>query len=345
MAGRILGPWNSAFDSNGDPISGSTIEFKVNGTSTNKAAYLSAADANAATNPITSQTADAAGRFDPAFGPDDAKYRVIWKDAAGVTIETYDDVEVQGSTSGLIYRDLDTNGRYQVSGDGGENKVWHGDPVGDDSGGSATYSGWDGTQGDDLVFDFASVNVTGDLGVDGVITERGYALARVLVDSGSETSQASVDIALPATFEEYELVLSEVQLSADRSMLACRAGFGAPATFETSGSYWLSYTHTTTNVTQTTGIVIPLTHQMELPQVKTVLRYRIWTPGLSIDGGGFYQGDVGSGSVQTLVRAAGKWSNNLNKATAIRLLAAVAYNDLTAAGNVAFDWKLYGIAT
>jgi hypothetical protein len=344
MAGRILGPWNPALDADGEPISGSTIEFFSNGTLTAKAAYASAADANAATNPITSQTADAAGRFDPAFGPDDQKYRVRWKDAAGSTIETYDDVEVQGETEGQSY-DFDSDGRYRVFGAGGKVQIETGDPTGDNTGGDARMGGWDSTQGTTFVLDFADVDVTGGLDVVGNVTEGGYRLARVLVDSGSETTQASVDITLPATFEEYELILSEVQLDTDRSILACRAGFGAGPTFQTSSNYYSTYVYDAVPLATSIGLVIPLTHQMDVPQVKTVLRYRIRTDAMSIEGGGHYQGDIGAGAVQTIVQAAGKWSNNTAKATAIRLLAAISSTNATAAGNVAFDWELYGIST
>lgn len=343
MAGRILGPWNSAFDSNGDPISGSTIEFKVNATSTAKNAYASAADANAATNPITSQTSDAAGRFAPAFGPDDAKYRVVWKDSAGATIRTFDDVEVQGSTSGEIYKDLDSDGRFQIVGaSSGKVQMEFGDPTGDDTGGDARIGGWDSTQGTTLELDFATVTTTGnesvagDVDVGGSLTVGTYEIGLVRVGSNTATAQTTYDVALPTDSNLYFMTITNFSVATDRERLAYRVGYGSPSTIRTTD---YAYTNTINSAGTVSGAsggsaaTAPLTADMEgATQNYQALKLWISTPGGNVGYSGSYTGDVGAGAVRHFISGEGWNEGNTNAATSIRFLA-VGSGGVTPSGN------------
>lgn len=74
-----------ALDTNGNPISGATWNFYDTGTTTPRAVTNAAGVSLGAT-----QTADAAGRFAPAYFNDTYIYRAILKDAGGATIKDVD---------------------------------------------------------------------------------------------------------------------------------------------------------------------------------------------------------------------------------------------------------------
>jgi hypothetical protein len=332
MAGRIDGPWNPALDANGDPISGATIEFKLTQTNTAKAAYPSAADANAATNAFTSQTADAAGRFDPAFGPDDARYRVVWKDAAGATIETYDDVEVQGSTSGEIYRDLDSNGRFQVYGADGKGQLEFGDPTGDDTGGDGRIGGWDSTQGTTLEIDFADVTTTGNdsvagnSAIGGELTVGGLEVGLLRVGSGTATAQTTFDVALPTDSESYIMDIRAFSVATDREILAFRAGFATPSVIRSTDYAYVQTRNSAGTPSGGSGGSLtqaPLTWEMNEATINhQALRLRISTRGGNVSCIGSYEGDVGAGAVRSSVHTEAWNEGNTGPATSIRFLCA-----------------------
>jgi hypothetical protein len=103
MAGRILVPDLRAFDSNGDPISGAKLYTYVTGTTTNLATYTTSALNVAQANPVV---ADSSGRFPDIWAPTDTAYRIVVKDASGVTINDTDPVYAQGSASSVAPRSL-----------------------------------------------------------------------------------------------------------------------------------------------------------------------------------------------------------------------------------------------
>lgn len=78
------------FDANGDPLSGGTITFYFAGTTTPQAAYSNSSRITPTSNPLT---LDSTGRpTTPIFLSPQASYKVVLKDAGGVTIRSIDNV-------------------------------------------------------------------------------------------------------------------------------------------------------------------------------------------------------------------------------------------------------------
>lgn len=78
----------ASLDANGNPHNGATLEFFQTLTSTPKNVYTDSAKTVAA----TTITSDSAGRFGDIFMDTDLGYKVVWKDPAGVEIDTFDPV-------------------------------------------------------------------------------------------------------------------------------------------------------------------------------------------------------------------------------------------------------------
>lgn len=94
MAGRILVPDLRAFDTNGDPISGAKLYSYQSGTTTNLAVYTADDLATPETNPVV---ADSAGRFPDLYAASETAYRIVVKDASGITLNDSDPVYAQGT--------------------------------------------------------------------------------------------------------------------------------------------------------------------------------------------------------------------------------------------------------
>ena len=98
MAGRFDFPIDSAFDANGDPISGAKLNFYETGTSTPQDTYSDDALTVANANPVV---ADSAGRFGDIFLTS-ADYKVVLTDADDVTIWTADPVRSPAADSTVV---------------------------------------------------------------------------------------------------------------------------------------------------------------------------------------------------------------------------------------------------
>lgn len=104
MATRFRLPSDSLLDGNANPLSGGTLEFYVSGTSTPQSVYSDDSLSTPTTNPYS---LDAAGRHGDIFLIP-ADYKVVLKDANGITVKTIDPVHggsgsfVQTST-GIVY--------------------------------------------------------------------------------------------------------------------------------------------------------------------------------------------------------------------------------------------------
>jgi hypothetical protein len=86
MAGRILFDAASpALDDDGNPISGTYLEFRLAGTTTQLDVYTTIDLDEAHPNPMRS---DDAGRTDQVWAPDAAVYDIVWQDGDGVDIKT-----------------------------------------------------------------------------------------------------------------------------------------------------------------------------------------------------------------------------------------------------------------
>jgi hypothetical protein len=100
----ILPPTNPSLDANGDPVSGSTLTFYQNGTTSLVSIYSNKALTVPLANPLTS---DSAGVFPQVWVSNSAGYSVKWS-RTGLADVTFDD----------IYPDLDSSatGNYLVVG-------------------------------------------------------------------------------------------------------------------------------------------------------------------------------------------------------------------------------------
>ena len=89
MAQLFAQPFYTAFDTNGEPISGAKAYFYATGTTTPQSVYTSAALTTAHASPVV---ADSAGRFAAIFLNPDQTYRFDLKDASGALIKTVDPI-------------------------------------------------------------------------------------------------------------------------------------------------------------------------------------------------------------------------------------------------------------
>jgi hypothetical protein len=105
MAERLNFPLMTAFDSNGDPISGAKLYFYQTGTSTPQDTFSDSALSTANANPVV---ADSAGRFGDIFLSASPAYKVVLKDASDVTIDTWDPVAPAAATAEATQNQVDT---------------------------------------------------------------------------------------------------------------------------------------------------------------------------------------------------------------------------------------------
>jgi hypothetical protein len=88
-SGRIiLPPTNPSLDANGNPVSGATLTYYENGTTTLVSIYSDAALSVPLANPLSS---DAAGVFPQVWAPNDIGYSVKWS-RTGLADVTFDDI-------------------------------------------------------------------------------------------------------------------------------------------------------------------------------------------------------------------------------------------------------------
>ena len=114
---RFFMPRASAFDGNGDPISGAKLYFYDAGTSTPRATYSDSALSIANTNPVE---ADSAGRFPDIFLTPSVAYKVAFTDAADAPIWTADPYQPEEAASTPVasatgLRNAIVNGDFAVN--------------------------------------------------------------------------------------------------------------------------------------------------------------------------------------------------------------------------------------
>ena len=113
MAGRFYLPRSTAFDANGDPISGAKLEFFESGTTTPLDTFSDDALTVANANPVI---ADSAGRFGDIF-LQQADYKVTLSDADDNVIWTSDPVRADSPKSSDV-REVTTTTVLDTSDDG-----------------------------------------------------------------------------------------------------------------------------------------------------------------------------------------------------------------------------------
>lgn len=240
---ELLGPWQVVTDTNGNPVPGARIgTFDAVATTTPKATYSDPDLTTPHANPIV---ADASGKVPQVFVDTGDQFYLTVKTAAGVLLEDYEFATGLGDTgTGTFTRDFDGGGRYELSGDLGVVSQEFGPPEGDDIGGSARMGGWNGTQGDALVIDFAEAEFTGTVKAEtfeqGGVTN---PFPRLLL-SGTATGAATIDIALSADFNRYQLELFNGSGIVD---VRVRFSFDDGATYKDGANDYLTQGTTQTN--------------------------------------------------------------------------------------------------
>lgn len=168
----ILPPTNPSLDSNGNPVSGSTLTYYQNGTTTPVSIYAEAALSTPLANPLTS---DSAGVFPQVYAADTATYSVKWT-RTGYSDVTYNDIHTDHYTVAQTQTRLNsgTNQTYttpvgcrqlkirMVGGGGG-------------GGGSGTGDGGNGTAGGDTTFASTTYTAKGGGGATGNANAGGSA--------------------------------------------------------------------------------------------------------------------------------------------------------------------------
>lgn len=242
MAGRLIGGWTPAQDSNGLAMSGAKLHTYVPGTTTNKAAYTTAALNVAHTNPVI---ADSAGRFPELWAEEGEQFDIKWTDSSGVQIQLFEDIMALGSEEGgEISRDFDSGGRLLISGAAGAITFAAGSPTPDDTGGDLEIEGWNNTALDTLTLRATETQATGNLTVDGDLDVGGDLLVNgsVLIgqrlDSGSISSaQAALDVSIPTGYRHVRLELLNIYPASDADAYL-RFNFGAGVKSGASDYYW-----------------------------------------------------------------------------------------------------------
>lgn len=219
MAGRLIGAWNPALDSNAAPLSGAQLSTYVAGTTTPKATYTDSSLGTPLANPVV---ADSAGRFVEIWAPDGGTYDLVWKTAGGVIIKTFSGLQALGSAAtGAVARDFGADGRFNLESRGGIFEIEGGAPTPDNVGGNIRIGGWNGTQADLVTIDAASVVVTGALSGS---SQRGAIGGLLLSTTGSSaTFSVGLGQATDST-GSHSMVLRGV---ISKTTSAWASGFGA----------------------------------------------------------------------------------------------------------------------
>jgi hypothetical protein len=181
-------------DANGDPVAGGKVRLRDENTTDLAAVYSDAALTTPLTNPVV---ADANGWTPVIFGAEGLTVDVAYLDADDVEIPgtSEESVTFVGADSGNFTRTVSGNGRYSLTGSAGTVIQEFGDPDPDDTGGSAIMRGWNGTQGDSLTLNFASVIAATSAGG---LTENSKKLPGVVTTEATTfTAASTVDIELP----------------------------------------------------------------------------------------------------------------------------------------------------
>lgn len=232
----IYPPRFRALDANSEPVSGAGMWVFQTGTTTPANIFTDDGLTTPASNPLT---ADSAGYFPQFFIASQSVVDIQVRQTTTITstlLWQATDIDSLGAEdASTLVKDYGANGRFQVRGASGVVRAEFGDPDGDDVGGTAALSGWNGTQGNDLTVDFAQTNVTGDVDITGDLTFDGTAPLNKVIDSGTETASGTVDIALPAGYDCYELEIIDI-VGSTTITLSARFAFDDVPTFKNGGT-------------------------------------------------------------------------------------------------------------
>lgn len=248
----IYCPRFRALNANGAPVSGGGLWVFEAGTTTPADIFTNDGLSTPAANPLTS---DSNGYFPQFFIASGATVDLQVRQTTSLTstlLWSADDVDSLGAEdASAFYRDFGANGRLQARGAGGLVRLEFGNPDGDDVGGAAVISGWNGTTGDDLTFDFSEATFGGNLTVEGNLAVDGTMQAPKLLASGEATGVATVDIPLPGAYETYQILVDEIAVSTALALYGYLAFDSVPTFKSGAGDYTTAYYSliSTTNAT------------------------------------------------------------------------------------------------
>jgi hypothetical protein len=244
-----------ALDASANPLSGATLTVYNANTVVLTPLFSDVGLSVALANPVT---ADSAGRFGQIFAAEGTTVDLVLKDSGGSTVYSEDDVAFLGADTGTFSRTLADNTRYKISGSGGVVLIEVGDPSPDNIGGTVTFQGWAGTQGDTATFNFATVNAGTSAGA---LKENGKKITgTIYVDSTQVTAQTSVDIALPQSpsgARAWEIELWNYSQSGNGNLQA-RLSYDGGGTFKSAGTdykYYYEQSDSTTGALSVTALV------------------------------------------------------------------------------------------
>lgn len=168
------------------------------------------------------------------------------------------DLQAMGADSGTWLRDFGTS-RARVAGSGGVTSFEAGPPVGDDVGGAVRLGGYESTQADTAEIDAAATTVTGSMDVsgalnaDGLITENSKKLYGVVQETTSPAAAAGIDLALtetPANVRAWSVEGIDIVMSATATV-NLTLSYDGGATFKTGATDY-GFTRSVQAVTSTT---------------------------------------------------------------------------------------------
>jgi hypothetical protein len=166
----LLSPGTRVSDADGNPLSGAKV--RVYTANTTSLASLFSDDA--LTVPLLNPVETNADGYPSSDGSNECliwiasgEYDLAFLNSSDVILASWDDVQPVGNDGGDLDRTVSGNGRFRLTGSAGDVLIQVGSPSPDDTGGTLTIEGWDGTQLDELILDAASTELSGDLTVKG----------------------------------------------------------------------------------------------------------------------------------------------------------------------------------
>lgn len=227
----------------GLPISGGKAQIYDVNTTTLSAVFSNAAMSTPLTNPVV---ADANGWL-PAIFAAEGSYDIAHLSAGGVVLKSWEDWPTYtASGAGNIERVLSGSRVLIDGGDIGTGptgvRINAGSPSPDDVGGYLRLGGWEGTQGDELDVDFATV----DFLQPKSFHEDGKRLSRLLQTAATSfTTQASVAVPLtndPLGTRRFKVTFYDLDFSSDVAVIQLRLAYdGVPTLKSGANDYGWNY--------------------------------------------------------------------------------------------------------
>lgn len=208
---------------------------------------------------------------------EDANYDIAFLDASDVQLVAFEDLPSLGSDASTLLK-VFGSARFQVDDDGGTIRIQAGDPSPDDTGGSMELSGWEGTQGVLLTFDFETVSTTGAL------TERGKKLPGIVQTAATQvTAVATPPIALPENIpgvRAWKVTLFDLQKSGSAGNIQAQLSYDGGGTYKSGASdYWSNIAYGGISTSAVADAFMQFTVGMEFPSDRPgLIEFLIITP-------------------------------------------------------------------